>query len=375
MPDVIVIGAGVAGLTAARALRDLDVVVLEASDRVGGRVRTMHRGPWERVIELGAQVVHRADSPCWRLLGDPAGYPRYGASGGLFVRLDGTIRTAAESVAAGVMPWAPAPPSSHAATRAQAEWVRQTLAADPDQLSTAEMSHVAQSNDAFVVPEGMDTIVERLADGLDIRTACAADELTHRPGAATVHAGDEEVTARAVVVTVTPTVAQSLIDLPPAKLAAARALPLGDAIAVVASLPRSAPESAMTFDADGTGGFWYAVAGDHVVHGVAKAGAAARLRKVAGDGAAIARLLADLLPWTDGRIDELTIADWGSDPWIGGAYTYPSYERRTAAATWAEPINSTLFFAGEACSAAHPASVSGAIESGERAAREVREAL
>ncbi len=41
-PDVLVIGAGLAGLTCARRLheRNLDVQVLEASDRVGGRVRT-----------------------------------------------------------------------------------------------------------------------------------------------------------------------------------------------------------------------------------------------------------------------------------------------------------------------------------------------
>ena len=41
-PDVLVIGAGLAGLTCARRLHDrtLDVQVLEASDRVGGRVRT-----------------------------------------------------------------------------------------------------------------------------------------------------------------------------------------------------------------------------------------------------------------------------------------------------------------------------------------------
>jgi phytoene dehydrogenase-like protein len=41
MPDVIVIGSGVSGLYAAQALREkgLSVVVVEAADYVGGRVK------------------------------------------------------------------------------------------------------------------------------------------------------------------------------------------------------------------------------------------------------------------------------------------------------------------------------------------------
>lgn len=53
--DVVVAGAGVAGLTAAWALRDRDVVVLEAADRIGGRVRadTYADAPYH----LGAQYI------------------------------------------------------------------------------------------------------------------------------------------------------------------------------------------------------------------------------------------------------------------------------------------------------------------------------
>ena len=42
--DVVIIGGGIAGMTAARELRDVDPLILEASDRVGGRVWSKRRG-------------------------------------------------------------------------------------------------------------------------------------------------------------------------------------------------------------------------------------------------------------------------------------------------------------------------------------------
>ena len=57
--EVVVIGAGMAGLTCARALaeRGVKVLVLEARERVGGRIATVRNGNGEP-IELGAEFVH-----------------------------------------------------------------------------------------------------------------------------------------------------------------------------------------------------------------------------------------------------------------------------------------------------------------------------
>ena len=57
-PRVIVVGAGAAGLTLARALHDdgVDVIVLEARDRIGGRVHTAHVG--DAWLDLGAAWLH-----------------------------------------------------------------------------------------------------------------------------------------------------------------------------------------------------------------------------------------------------------------------------------------------------------------------------
>ncbi len=64
--DVIVIGAGIAGLSAAWDLRDRDVVVLERGERVGGRIRSETRG--EHWLNLGAHVYGGDDSAVGRLL-------------------------------------------------------------------------------------------------------------------------------------------------------------------------------------------------------------------------------------------------------------------------------------------------------------------
>jgi polyamine oxidase len=66
---VIVVGAGVAGLTAARALRlaGVEVVVLEAKDRVGGRTHTVDVAG--AAADLGAAWVHPGyRSPLWPIL-------------------------------------------------------------------------------------------------------------------------------------------------------------------------------------------------------------------------------------------------------------------------------------------------------------------
>ena len=66
MHDAIVVGGGIAGLAAAWALRERDVVVLEAAERVGGRIRSERRG--ELWLNLGAHVFAGAGSATDSLL-------------------------------------------------------------------------------------------------------------------------------------------------------------------------------------------------------------------------------------------------------------------------------------------------------------------
>lgn len=68
MHDVVVIGGGIAGLSAAWSLRDLDVVLLEASDRPGGRIRSEARGRYW--LNLGAHVFGGPRTATGRLLAE-----------------------------------------------------------------------------------------------------------------------------------------------------------------------------------------------------------------------------------------------------------------------------------------------------------------
>lgn len=58
--EVIIIGAGIAGLTAARRLVEAGrrVVLLEARDRIGGRIHTLHEAGWPVPVEAGAEFIH-----------------------------------------------------------------------------------------------------------------------------------------------------------------------------------------------------------------------------------------------------------------------------------------------------------------------------
>ena len=69
-PDVIVIGAGAAGISAALALHEagLAVTILEARDRIGGRIFTVHDPELRAPIELGAEFIHGRPRELWDLL-------------------------------------------------------------------------------------------------------------------------------------------------------------------------------------------------------------------------------------------------------------------------------------------------------------------
>jgi monoamine oxidase len=92
---VLVIGAGMAGLTAARALAEAgrSVTVLEAGNRVGGRIYTIREG--DEVIELGAEFIHGTPPELWSLV-EEAGLDTYELDGPDLSFEDGRLQSSAE---------------------------------------------------------------------------------------------------------------------------------------------------------------------------------------------------------------------------------------------------------------------------------------
>src|SRR5438067_6076886 len=68
--DVAVVGAGAAGLAAAQRLSAAgrSVVLLEARDRIGGRIHTLADPLFPLPVELGAEFIHGRETPTWEII-------------------------------------------------------------------------------------------------------------------------------------------------------------------------------------------------------------------------------------------------------------------------------------------------------------------
>src|SRR5580658_4758343 len=93
---VLVLGAGAAGLAAARSLaaRGVRVCLLEARERVGGRIWTQHvphpQGAGSIPVELGAEFIHGLPQESWELVRE-AGLATYELDGQRLQFVDGAL--------------------------------------------------------------------------------------------------------------------------------------------------------------------------------------------------------------------------------------------------------------------------------------------
>jgi monoamine oxidase len=90
--DILILGAGMAGLTAARTLAEAGrtVTLLEASPRVGGRIHTLREA--NEIIELGAEFLHGKPPELWSLI-EEAGLETYELNGSRLTFEDGRLQS------------------------------------------------------------------------------------------------------------------------------------------------------------------------------------------------------------------------------------------------------------------------------------------
>lgn len=404
--DAVVVGAGASGLACARLLaaRGIAVVVLEARDRVGGRLCTLATSNGE-AIELGAQVIHGRTASTWSVVEEARlrTEPMTGAEAVSFV-IAGRAYPSTELPSRGIAPpWLveaalveDAADTSvferlrslrlSGATRALAvQWLTQVWGADAATLTVEAIADVRRAWDSgdgeWRVVDGFAQIATFLGDNLDVRLGDPVRRISWSPRHVEAITDRLTVNARAVVVTVPPPVVAHQIGfeprLPGDKQLAAERLRLGGAVVVVHRLRHLAPSPAWALVLDGCGGFWRARAGSPFLVACVKGPRAGYAAGSMAEGGLADRVAAALFPAADpGPAEVVQVVDWGADPYVCGGFTYPSAGVLLASQAWAAPVDATLFFAGEAsCGARHLATVQGALESGSRAADEVSAAL
>jgi monoamine oxidase len=414
MTDVIVIGAGVAGLTVARDLTRAGrrVLVLEARDRLGGRVWT-HRTP-NGPIELGAEFVHGAHE---EILGvargahlalrendrtadsQRAASPRHEAFSAIDALLTHASTTDDE-------------PFQHLVDRVDLDsktkqrallLVEGYHAADPAKLgvlglldaTAADEQPGAEHQFRFVDGYGgfVDALFEQLVPELctvQLEAVVTAIAWKRKHVVVRLATGAEIVAPQAVVTVPLGVLGAGAIAFSPPlpdKADALRRLEMGATARISLQLRDDAWPGRDAFAAEGslfTGQLPFPVwwisqrTPVPVVTGWGgRSGALALTGLGEAERATVAvRELGAALGVEAHRLRESVVGafhhDWLSDPFSRGAYSYPGVGGRHAGAELGAPVDSTLFFAGEATqSDGRNATVHGAVASGQRAAKEV----
>ena len=394
--DIVVIGAGVAGLAAARACerRGHRVVVLEARDRIGGRIHTLRPRGWPMPVEAGAEFVH-GRSPSLLPLAKEAREIR----GGHYMpgpeRRDDLWESVMEKI--GLLPAARERTVAQALRtlrfRLRTNAEEKQLAADflegfnAARLDRASVKAIVQQTKASEKVEGeriarlsrgYDLVPRRLARGLRIDLGTKVREIRwSRKGVRILAEGSTLEAARAIV-TVPLGVLQAgsvrfVPALPKWKTRAIAALAMGPVVKVALLFERPHwPDDLAFLHAHGEAvpTFWRPLpsrAPALVGWAASRNAEALRGRDLA---AAALRSLASALGERLRPVRTLTF-DWQADELARGAYSWVPVGEMRAQPALARPVG-PLHFAGEAthfegaCGTVH-----GAIETGIRAAHEV----
>ncbi|MBI5129322.1 MAG: FAD-dependent oxidoreductase [Rhodopseudomonas palustris] len=399
--DVAIIGAGAAGLGAARALEHSgrSVIVLEARDRIGGRAYTRMVTP-QIAFDVGCGWLHSADENSFVDIAEQLGiaidttHPPWSEAsfGDVFPpRQRAAFGKALDAFYERVWRAAKRKTDAPAATCLEPgdRWNPMIDAvstyvngAELDRVSIHDVEAYRDTGVNWRVRAGYGALIAAYGASCPVVLNCAVSVIDHAGLQVKLETTKGTLTAGQVIVTVpTNLIADEAIRFTPHlpdKVDAARNLPLGvdDKVMLKLSGPNDFPadgnlRAATMRTAMGT--YHLRPFGNDCIEGFF-GGSFARELEESGDGAFTAQAIDEIAALLGNdirrKLSPLAESRWAHDPFARGSYSHALPGHAGARAVLAAPVDDRLFFAGEATSPHFFSTAHGARDSGERAARE-----
>jgi monoamine oxidase len=403
--DVLIVGAGAAGLAAARVLTraGLHVLILEARHRIGGRIHTLHDPLSPVPIELGAEFIHGTPPDIWSYV-ESGRLPALEITAPFLHIRNGRVEDgdweATEHILSG-MADAPeqsfrdylsnidAPPEACAAAVGYVEGFN---AARQELISIRSLAAAPDDDRNFRPARGYSSLIDLLwheADGARILLATPISTVQWRRGHVRITAVDGRVfEAPRAIVTAPLGVLQSgaiRFDPEPAILReACRGLVMGHATRLVLRFRRPVWEDRNDLRDAGfllTGGpfppTWWTALPTRAPVITAWAGGPKAESAPANVEDWVEPALRSLssMVGSDVRseLESWDAHNWSTDPYARGAYSYVGVGGMDAQRSFGDPVEDTLYFAGESvASGGDVGTVHAAMASGTRAARHIQ---
>jgi len=403
--DVAIVGAGAAGLAAAKELRKAgrSFVVLEARARIGGRAYT--DDTLGIPFDAGAQYIHWAERNPWKKIADELKVPlEEDASGGIPVVFANGVRMpdderarrrsafsriwqALEAGVSADRSFADAVKGASPEIVGAAGGITQfALGEDPERVSIADYDQLWAGDD-YLVPGGYGALVTRWGADVPVRLSTPVSAIRWSGRGVVLETAAGSLVAGAAIVTVPLGVLKAggirfAPELPAPLQDALDGLGMGAYTKLALKIDRARVEPLEATDyielVDGSAvsfEFWpfgrdlclVMLGGDH-----------ARKLCEAGEGAAVDFATARLAGMVGGHIRQAIaggrLAAWWTDPFARGSYSVARPGRVAARQALRQPVGGKVFLAGEASAGGGAMTVGGATLEGQRVARAVLEA-